>query len=316
MNRSQIHASNLLMLLLIAAALFTSSSAMPEMEDFAPLQCNIDAAIDSDECLSNAVGFSTLFLEGESAPLTIPCGKCVFMDYIDGSTITVSGGLNVIGRLHFPPTANVVLRTTAVYVQGAWSMGIPEEGNTVKVSLYGSGEKTFYPHTSCCENNGIDNIYGYDCTCSMPEGIGKLPFVVAGGKARVMNLHMIYHALNPLQFHLTHLFSLPLFVFSECVQTNQQANSISVPSTIAVPLGPSSTRSSLWNRSRLIQPLRVVFDPAMNCSSHRTKGHSALIRKSSLIRWTNQQARWFYKQQCPVSFPLKLRAKNPSLRQK
>ena len=200
------------MLLLIAASLFFSSSAMPE-EDFAPLQCNIDAAIDSDECLANAVGFSTLFSEGESAPLTIPCGKCVVMDYTDGSTITVSGGLNVIGRLHFPPTANLVLRTTAVYVQGAWSMRIPDEGNTVKVSLYGSGEKTFYPHASCCENNDIDNVetdgydvYGYDCKCSMPEGIGKLPFVVAGGKTTAMNLLMMYHALNPLRFHLTRLF--------------------------------------------------------------------------------------------------------------
>lgn len=196
---------------LIAAALFASSSAMPEMAGFAPLHCNIDASIDSDECLANAVGFSTLFSEDESAPLTIPCGKCVVMDYTDGSTITVSGGLNVIGRLHFPPTASVTLRTTAVYVQGGWSMGIPEEGNTVKVSLYGNEEKTFYPHTSCCENNDIDNVYGYDCTCSMAEPIGKLPFVVAGGKTTAIDLHIIHHALNPLRFHLAHSFSPPTF---------------------------------------------------------------------------------------------------------
>lgn len=165
--------------LCVAVGLLTCSAAMP-MEDFSPLQCNSD--INTDTCLNNAVGFSEIFSAEESAPLTIPCGQCVVMDYIDGSTITVSGGLNVIGKLHFPSTANVVLRTTAVFVQGTWSMETPDEGKSVKVTLYGSGEKILYPHASCCENVDIGNVYGYDCTCSMPEGIGRKPFVVAGGK--------------------------------------------------------------------------------------------------------------------------------------
>ena len=172
------------LLLLVAAALLTSSSAMPTEEGgFTPLQCNIDTSIDSDDCLSNnSVGFSTLFSEDEVAPLTIPCGRCVEMDITDGSTVTIPGGLNVIGRLHFPSSANVTLRTTAVFVQGSWSMETPDERKSVTVALYGSGEKFLYPHTSCCENVDIDNVYGYDCTCSIPEGIGRKPFVVAGGK--------------------------------------------------------------------------------------------------------------------------------------
>lgn len=173
------------LLLLVAAALLPSSSASPTEEGgFAPLQCNIDASIDSDDCLSNnnSVGFSSLFSENEAAPLTIPCGRCVKMDVTDGSTITIPGGLNVIGRLHFPSSANVTLRTTAVFVQGSWSMETPDEGKSVKVALYGSGEKFLHPHSSCCENVDIDNVYGYNCTCSIPEGIGRKPFVVAGGK--------------------------------------------------------------------------------------------------------------------------------------
>ena len=177
--------NNRFLLLLVAAFLFTGSSAMPEMMGFAPLHCNMDADIDSQACLDNAVNFSSIFSAEESGQLTIPCGACVVMDYTDGSTITISGGLNVLGRLHFPPSANVVLRTTAVFVQGSWSMDIPDVGNTVKVSLYGSGEKQLYPHTHSCANADISNVYGYECA-SVPEPIGRKPFVVAGGKCKIM----------------------------------------------------------------------------------------------------------------------------------
>ena len=149
------------------------------------MQCNIDASIHSDHCLSNAVGLSTLFSEEESAFLTIPCGRCVIVDYTKGETITLSGGLNVVGRLHFPASANVVVRTTALYVQGLWSMDTPSEGKSVTVSLYGSEEQLLHPHSECCQN--IDDVYGYDCSCSLPEGIGKKPFVVAGGKCEKPN---------------------------------------------------------------------------------------------------------------------------------
>ena len=185
------------LLLLVAAFLISSSSASP---GFAPLACN--ANIESEEC----VPFSSVFSDSNPASLTIPCGKCVVMDYTDGSTVTVPGGLNVLGRLHFPPTANMVLRTTAVFVQGVWSMDTPADGNTVKVTLYGSEEQNFYPHSSCCESNGdINDVYGYDCPCSVPEGIGKKPFVVAGGK--------FYHArfIEYVRRIGPHLTSFPVF---------------------------------------------------------------------------------------------------------
>ena len=165
------------LLLFVAAFLLSSSSAMPDMAGFGPLACN--ANIDSEEC----VAFSSIFSDSNPASLTIPCGKCVVMDYTDGSTITVPGGLNVIGRLYFPPTANVILRTPAVFVQGVWSMDTPAEGNSVKVSLYGSEETTLHPHGSCCASDGdVNDVYGYECSCMAPEPLGKKPFAVVGGK--------------------------------------------------------------------------------------------------------------------------------------
>jgi hypothetical protein len=59
-------------------------------------------------------------------------------------------------------------------------MDTPDKGKSVKVSLYASEMQLLYPHRSCCEN--IDDVYGYDCSCSTPDKIGKKPFVVAGGK--------------------------------------------------------------------------------------------------------------------------------------
>lgn len=162
------------------ATILARSIAAPA-EGFGPLQCNLDASIDSDECLSNAIHLSSILLEDESSPLTIPCGTCIVVDYTDGSTVTIPGGLNVIGRLHFPSSASLVLRTTAVFVQGMWSMSTPDEGNSVKISLYDLEEKVFYPHDACCQN--IDGFYGYDCNaCTHPENLGYKPFAVVGSK--------------------------------------------------------------------------------------------------------------------------------------
>lgn len=81
---------------------------------YSPLQCNVDAAIDNDEaCLTSAVSFKSLVEEYTSttiasngttaaAPLVIPCGQCVNVDYDNGTTVTLPGGLDVVGRLHFP----------------------------------------------------------------------------------------------------------------------------------------------------------------------------------------------------------------------
>ena len=153
--------------------------SLQHMTEYGPLQCNIDASIDIDtnECLSSAVNFSTLLSTLSSTPVTIPCGICVIMDYENGSTVHIPGGLNVLGRLHFPSSANVILKTTFVFVQGIWSMEIPTEGNLVKITLYGIEDQFLYPHDLC---GTISNIF--DVPCKHKKKFGRKPFVVAGGK--------------------------------------------------------------------------------------------------------------------------------------
>lgn len=164
---------------LLLAPRLRPASAAPE-GGFVPLQCNVDANIlDSDDCLSSAIGLSSIVDESRSEALTVPCGTCVVVDYDDGSTVTIPGGLNVVGRLHFPPSASVVLRTTKVFVQGKWSMEPPAAGNRVEVSLYGLEEQVIHPHGDCCQ----EGEYDYDCSaCTDPEGLGYRPFAVVGGE--------------------------------------------------------------------------------------------------------------------------------------
>ena len=133
------------------------------------------------ECLDNAISFSSIYDSSSIDPLTVPCGTCVLMDYTDGSTLEIPGGLHVLGRLHFDPLSSVIVRTTGVFVQGSWSMEIPNEGNQVKILLHGFEEQTLYPHDLCCTGN-VFHINVCDEECEDKKGVGKKPFVVAGGE--------------------------------------------------------------------------------------------------------------------------------------
>jgi len=166
------------------------------MMDYAPLQCNVNASpsIESDDCLSSASMLSQLIAEHGAmmGPLTIPCGMCVVADVTDGSTRRIPGGINVLGRLHFPPSSHMTLETTSVIVQGLLSAEEPEVGNKVTVSLYGNEDVTFYPHEQCC--SGMTNMHrglrssreltqnGCDLNCEHKKNVSMKPVVVAGGK--------------------------------------------------------------------------------------------------------------------------------------
>ena len=78
--------------------------------------------------------------------------------------------MDVVGRLIFPPSANVEIKLKALFVQGMLDMVKPHEGNQVVISLYGEEEVTFYPH----ESTGLDGV-----------NIGFKPIVVAGGRLNI-----------------------------------------------------------------------------------------------------------------------------------
>lgn len=178
------------------------------MMDFAPLQCNVNAipSIESSECLLSASPLSSLIAAHGSStlPLTVPCGACVVADQTDGSTVTIPGGLNILGRLHFPPTAHVTVKTTSVIVQGMLSAEEPSVGNKVKVTLFGTDEVMFYPHEQCCmgtagHHRGLRSNVGQgreltqngcDLQCPHAKNVSMKPIVVAGGKLDI-------RAVNP-----------------------------------------------------------------------------------------------------------------------
>mmetsp|Transcript_6627 Transcript_6627/g.12509 ORF Transcript_6627/g.12509 Transcript_6627/m.12509 type:complete len:518 (-) Transcript_6627:1195-2748(-) len=143
--------------------------------------CNID--VESQSCLDNATPLSSLIELAEasgssSSRVIVPCNTCAYVDITDGSTITLPAGLDIVGRLSFPSTANLILSTQSIFIQGILDMVKPNMGNKVTVSLYGEEEDAyFYPHDAC---DG-----GYDVACGARANVGKKPIVIAGGKLNI-----------------------------------------------------------------------------------------------------------------------------------
>lgn len=158
---------------LAAAAIASSSlfgSATASMVSYNPLSCNID--IHSCD-ISSATPLSTLIttaVNDPSSDVVIPCNTCAYVDYTDGEVVTLPNGMDVVGRLIFPPSANVEIQLKALFVQGMLDMVKPHEGNQVVINLYGDEEITFYPH----ESTGLEGV-----------NVGFKPIVVAGGQLNI-----------------------------------------------------------------------------------------------------------------------------------
>lgn len=73
---------------------------------FHPLECNQN--LNSATCTD---------LTSVGSSLTIPCGQCRTWR-VPGDDVTISGGINVIGKLKFPNNWKVTIRTKSVIVQG------------------------------------------------------------------------------------------------------------------------------------------------------------------------------------------------------
>ena len=137
-------------------------------EYFSPLDCNQD--IDIADCITPlSVLWDASSVQNEE--VVIPCGMCAVVDNTDGSTITFSKGLNIQGKLFFPPTANVEIYTSHVFVMGVLEMEPPAVGNKVKFRFFGDADQYLHP----IGNNAH--------ACDANEGckMGKKPFAVAGG---------------------------------------------------------------------------------------------------------------------------------------
>lgn len=139
---------------------------------FAPLACNDHLAMAACDPWTS----KSFDLTGE---VVIPCGECVTMD-VSGD-LTLPGGLNVIGKLHFPPAALVRIATPHVFVQGELSIDTPDaivpspSNKGVEFHMTGDQHVMFVPHG--------DNMHN----CDMMVGcdVSKKPVAVAGGKLDV-----------------------------------------------------------------------------------------------------------------------------------
>ena len=134
----------------------------PEFHE--PLPCNnvqFDCTLQPLSSLSVTTG----------QPLVIPCGQCYYIDEMTHGVLEYPDGVLVQGKLYSPPTANAIIRTTHVVVEGILEMEEPYDGNEVVFRLYGSSDVVFTPHSQ--QPNGQ--------ACTSGCSIGAKPIVVAGG---------------------------------------------------------------------------------------------------------------------------------------
>lgn len=129
-----------------------------------PLACNAGVDFDTLTC-------SLLSSFPQSGALMIPCATCVEVDTTDGSMIEYTGGVTISGMLRFPPTANVVIKTTRVIVEGKLKIETPNAGNQVKFTMFG---QTNYSYNSPDAGS----------LCEPGCNMGSQAIAVVGGKRR------------------------------------------------------------------------------------------------------------------------------------
>ena len=96
--------------------------------------------------------------------------------------LTIPGGINVEGRLVVDSTANGILNTTAVVVQGELSIREPTPGHSFNLNLFGTDDIHIVPHVENKFECGTDIA---NTSIALPCNLGKKPIAVMGGKLDV-----------------------------------------------------------------------------------------------------------------------------------
>lgn len=139
-------------------------------------------------CNSPCSSFTTWKTENygpQAGKVTIPCGKCVRMDYDASSILELPHGLNIEGTLRFPNGYKITIKTPFVHVQGnleMFSQGKVNGQPNIKFILTGTNEliTSFVPAANnkfACSHKGATN--------AAPCFVGKKPFIVAGGRVTI-----------------------------------------------------------------------------------------------------------------------------------
>jgi hypothetical protein len=142
-----------------------------------PIECNDDMLSDLYNGLSccDTTLSSVILSPPNGEEVLIPCGSCVIVDMDSQDTIELPDGLRIEGMLYFPPSANVSIRTTHVFVVGTLKIDTPYSGNQVKFSLYGEDDAVY------------TNTAGYSSLAQCPSScnFGPKAIAVIGGRLEI-----------------------------------------------------------------------------------------------------------------------------------
>lgn len=137
-----------------------------------PLACNSDLATAPCGSFAALVAGHNQATNMTDTMLTVPCGECFTVDIEDDSEIDLAGGLLIRGKLHFPSTASIGIRTKFIFVAGVLKMDTPAVGNKVKITMYGDELQSY-------ENQVSTEVCGADSgACTM----GSKVIAVIGGE--------------------------------------------------------------------------------------------------------------------------------------
>ena len=167
----------------------TTETQMPHhsgVMDFVPLLCN--HALDAIPCKmwSEHFGMDSI----HTAPITIPCGSCIEMNY-PGDLLVFEQGIDIQGKLVFPESNSskaLTIQTPHIIVQGELHMHATNKAVdgqfAYKLELTGENDTHLQP---------IDNNYGV-CQIEAKCNVGKKVIAVAGGKINGKNTIGCLHA--------------------------------------------------------------------------------------------------------------------------
>ncbi len=160
---------------------------------FHPLDCNPENNDFSNTACTTPVSTR---LPAAGQPLIVPCGQCYTFDLTGNVTALSSSGIQVEGKLRFPPNhPETTIYTPFVIVQGELEITanhdtLGPDNQVVRFILVGTGtdvddpeddvdvlfSSTKSPNQNACANfeNGVCNL-------------GRKPFVVAGGRVNIQS---------------------------------------------------------------------------------------------------------------------------------
>ena len=162
---------------IVAAALLLWLTAhVSAIQDFVPLSCNSNLGTTACGSWTTIFGAAKEFANR----VIVDCGTCITMDH-PGPELTLTGGIDIRGKLVFPDAYSLTLRTAMITVQGELQLTSTSKAvdgtPLIRIIMIGTDtEQTFTPvgenSAACVSGTNVSGL------CK----VGKKAITVAGGK--------------------------------------------------------------------------------------------------------------------------------------